>query len=390
MTLAPVSGKMQPMKPKLRLHSSATVANTAAARHCISLPAPFVMHLGGILPEVQIAYETWGRLAADKGNVILLFAGLSPSAHAASSPADPAPGWWEDMVGPGKPLDTERFYVVCVNSLGSCFGSTGPASINPETGRPYAVHFPTLTVEDIAATARAALQALGIPRVHILVGASLGGMSALAYALMFPNEAEVLVSLSSAVHSEPFAIAVRSLQRELIRSDGAWQGGDYPAGDGPREGMRLARKLGMVSYRSAAEWLERFGRERADCAGHEPFGIEFEVESYLESRARSFIGEFDANSYLYLSRAMDLFDAAEHGGTVEKAFRHLKLRQALVVGVETDILFPLHQQRQLAEFMQRSGVATQFVSLTSKQGHDSFLVDIDRFRPTVGDFIDAL
>ncbi|MDE2090959.1 MAG: homoserine O-acetyltransferase [Gammaproteobacteria bacterium] len=378
------------MKPRLTLHSGATHADATSARKCISLPAPFRMHLGGELPEVQIAYETWGRLAADKGNVILLFTGLSPSAHAASAPADPSPGWWEDMLGPGKPLDTERFFVVCVNSLGSCFGSTGPSSINPQTGRPYAVHFPTLTVEDIAAAAHAALQALGIPRVHILVGASLGGMSALAFALMYPKDADVLVSLSSAIHSEPFSIAVRSLQRELIRRDGAWQGGEYPAGDGPREGMRLARKLGMVTYRSAVEWLERFGRERADCAGHEPFGIEFEVESYLESRARSFIGEFDANSYLYLSRAMDLFDAAEHGGSVEKAFRHLKLKQALIVGVETDILFPLHQQHQLAKFMQQAGVSTQLVSLASIQGHDSFLVDMDRFRPTVGDFIDAL
>ncbi len=378
------------MKPKLTLHSGDGISNASAARHSINLPAPFVMHLGGVLPQVQIAYETWGRLAADKGNVVLLFTGLSPSAHAASSPADPSPGWWEDMVGPGKPLDTERFFVVCVNSLGSCFGSTGPSSNNPETGRPYAVHFPTLTVEDIAAAAHAALQALGIPRVHILVGASLGGMSALAYAILFPEVADVLISLSAAVHAGPFAIAVRSLQRELIRSDVAWQGGDYPPGDGPREGMRLARKLGMISYRSASEWLERFGRERTDRAGHEPFDFEFEVESYLESRARAFIGEFDANSYLYLSHAMDLFDVAEHGGSVEKAFRHLRLKQALVVGVETDILFPLHQQRQLAECLRQGGVATQFVSLTSKQGHDSFLVDMDRFRPTIGDFIDTL
>jgi len=385
-----VSGKMPSMKPRLTLHSGNGISHTAPARRYVKLPAPFAMRLGGVLPDVQIAYETWGRLAADKGNVILLFTGLSPSAHAASSPADPTPGWWEEMLGPGKPLDTERFFVVCVNSLGSCFGSTGPASVNPDTGRPYALHFPTLTVEDIAVAARVALLALDIPQVHVLAGASLGGMSALAFAMMFPGEADVLVSLSSAVHSEPFSIAVRSLQRELIRSDGAWQGGDYPPGDGPREGMRLARKLGMVSYRSAAEWLERFGRERADCAGHEPFGIEFEVESYLESRARSFIGEFDANSYLYLSRAMDLFDAAEHGGTLDKAFRHLKLRQALIVGVETDILFPLHQQRQLAEAMQQAGVRTQFVPLTSKQGHDSFLVDMDRFRPVVGDFIDNL
>lgn len=348
------------------------------------------MHLGGELRDVQIAYETWGKLTPDHDNVLLLFTGLSPSAHAASSPADPTPGWWEEMLGPGKPLDTQRFHVVCVNSLGSCFGSTGPSSLNPADGKPYALGFPTLTVEDIAAAAHAALQALGIRRVRAVIGASLGGMSALAYALLFPAAAEVLVSLSSATHSEPFAIAVRSLQRELIRSDGAWQGGNYPPGDGPRAGMRLARKLGMMSYRSASEWLERFGRERADSAEHEPFGIEFEVESYLESRARAFVGGFDANSYLYLSRAMDLFDAAEHGGTVDKAFKRLKLQQALVVGVETDILFPLHQQRALADALRRTGIETQYLSLPSKQGHDSFLVDMDRFRPAVGDFLAGL
>lgn len=378
------------MQPKLTVHNSETAALVAPARRSVSLAGNFAMHLGGELRGVQVAYETWGKLAPDHGNALLLFTGLSPSAHAASAPADPAPGWWEEMLGPGKPLDTHRYYVICVNSLGSCFGTTGPSSINPDTGQAYALAFPTLTVEDIASAAHAALQALGIRRVRVVMGASLGGMSALAYALLFPEAAEVLVSLSSATHSEPFAIAVRSLQRELIRSDGAWQGGNYPPGDGPRDGMRLARKLGMMSYRSALEWAERFGRERADNAGHEPFGIEFEVESYLESRARAFVGGFDANSYLYLSRAMDLFDAAEHGGTVAKAFKRLQLANALVVGVESDILFPLHQQRTLAQALRDAGVGTQFLQLASKQGHDSFLVDMDRFRPAVGDFLSAL
>jgi homoserine O-acetyltransferase len=218
----------------------------------------------------------------------------------------------------------------------------------------------------------------------------MGGMSALAYALLFPADVDALVSISSAIHSEPFSIAVRSLQRELIRSDGAWQGGHYPQGEGPQEGMRLARKLGMISYRSAKEWAERFGRERARDAGAEAFGIEFEVEAYLESRARAFIGAFDANSYLYLSRAMDLFDVAEHGGSVDKALRRLKLRHALVVGVETDILFPSHQQQALAEGLTHAGVPTQFVRLPSKQGHDSFLVDMDNFRPAIGEFLAEL
>ncbi|HEX6549934.1 MAG TPA: homoserine O-acetyltransferase [Gammaproteobacteria bacterium] len=362
----------------------------SGARRIVKLPSPFMMRSGGVLHGAQIACETWGRLAADKSNVLLLFTGLSPSAHAASSPADHTPGWWEEMLGPDKPLDTQRFHVVCINSLGSCFGSTGPESADPATGRPYALEFPTLTVEDIASAAREALRVLGIPRVHVVMGASLGGMSALAYAMLFPGEADALVSISSATHSEPFAIAVRSLQRELIRTDPAWCEGNYQPGEGPREGMRLARKLGMMSYRSAGEWVERFGRERASDDSGKPFGIEFEVEAYLEARARAFVGGFDPNSYLYLSRAMDLFDVAEHGGSVAKAFSRLQLKHAHVVGVESDILFPLHQQRELANALQTAGIATQFDALASKQGHDSFLVDMARFRPVIGDFLAAL
>ncbi|MGH8281776.1 MAG: alpha/beta fold hydrolase [Gammaproteobacteria bacterium] len=226
------------MKPKLTVHTGDAILVTAPARHTLMLPGSFAMHLGGELSQVQIAYETWGRLAPAKDNVLLLFTGLSPSAHAASSPADPAPGWWEEMVGPGKPVDTHRFFVICFNSLGSCFGSTGPASVNPDTGKPYALTFPTLTVEDIAAAAHEALVVLGINHVEVVMGPSLGGMSALAYALLYPDAADVLVSLSSATHSEPFAIAIRSLQRELIRADGAWNNGVYPAGGGPHEGMR--------------------------------------------------------------------------------------------------------------------------------------------------------
>lgn len=377
------------MKPHLTVHSGGPAPTSAPARRIVTLPGRFAMRLGGELTDVQVAYESWGQLNAAKDNVLLLFTGLSPSAHAASSGDDPSPGWWEEMLGPDKSIDTERFHVVCVNSLGSCFGSTGPASLDPRSGKPYGPAFPTLTLEDVAAAAHGLLKALGVPRVRVVMGPSMGGMSALAYALMFPGEVDVLVSLSAATHSEPFAIAVRSLQRELIRSDGAWQGGHYAPGEGPREGMRLARKLGMISYRSAREWLERFGRERAN-AGSEPFGAEFEVEAYLESRAQAFVGSFDPNSYLYLSRAMDLFDMAEHGGSVDKALKRLKLKQALVVGVETDILFPLHQQHALAEALTRAGVATTYLPLSSKQGHDSFLVDMERFRPAVGEFLATL
>ena len=378
------------MKPQLTVHSGTPAPAATGARRIVTLPGIFSMRLGGELTDVQVAYESWGKLNAAKDNVLLLFTGLSPSAHAASSGEDPTPGWWEEMLGPDKSIDTRRFHVICVNSLGSCFGSTGPASLDPRSGKPYGPSFPTLTLEDVAAAAHGLLAALDIPKVKVVMGPSMGGMSALAFALMFPGAADVLVSVSSATHSEPFAMAVRSLQRELIREDGAWQGGHYAPGEGPREGMRLARKLGMISYRSAQEWAERFGRERAKDAGTQPFGFEFEVEAYLESRAQSFIGTFDPNCYLYLSRAMDLFDVAEHGGSDDKALHRLKLKRALVVGVETDILFPLHQQEALAECLRRAGVDTQFQRLPSKQGHDSFLVDMQNFRPAIGDFLASL
>lgn len=361
-----------------------------SARRSVRLPGALHMRRGGLLPEVEVAYETWGERRAD--NVVLLFTGLSPDAHAASSGADPTPGWWEEMVGPGKALDTDRQHVICVNSLGSCFGSTGPASFDAQRGAPWGLDFPVLSVEDIAAATHAALQELGIRRVAAVVGNSLGGMTALAYALMYPAEVGTLVSVSSAARALPFAIAIRSLQREFIRNDPAWQGGRYPAGGGPIAGMRVARKLGMLSYRSAAEWEQRFGRQRFKPLEQAPpagFGHQFEVEAYLEAHAQRFVGGFDANCYLQLSRAGDLFDAAEHGhdGTLAGAFGRLALRAALVVGVETDMLFPIQQQTELADLLAAPGREVEFARLDSLQGHDSFLIDIPRFAGVIRPFL---
>lgn len=362
---------------------------SASARRIARLERPFPMRLGGTLREVEIAYETWGELNAARDNAILIFTGLSPSAHAASSRDDPAPGWWEDMVGPGRPVDTRRWLVVCINSLGSCFGSTGPASTDPDTGEPYRLRFPVLTVEDIARGGFEALRSMGVERLAAVIGPSLGGMTAHAFCAMFPGVARALISISAAARSTPFAIALRSLQREMIRRDPAWAGGQYPPGAGPIGGMRLARKLGMITYRSAAEWQVRFGRERTaqERKSGDPFGIDFEIESYLEAQANRFVGQFDANCYLYISRAMDLFDLAEHGGSVSAALKLSALSKALVIGVETDLLFPLASQREIAEGLEHAGVETQFSVLASIQGHDSFLVDMERFRPAIGEYL---
>ncbi len=334
----------------------------------------FVMHRGGVLKEVVVAYESWGTLSDNHDNVVLVFGGLSPSAHACSSELDSTPGWWEYMIGPDKPIDTNKYYVVCVNTLGSCFGSTSPSSINPETKQAYGLDFPDLSIEDIAKSAHHALLDLGIDHVHAVVGGSMGGMSSLAYALMYPQEVDYLISISAATRALPFTIAVRSLQREIIRCDPAFKNGLYSPDQEPTSGMVLARKLGLMSYRAAEEWHQRFNRARvsADRKSKDRFGIEFEVESYLDYNAHKFVKTFDANSYLYLSRAMDLFDVADHGGSVNAGLAKIQTKSALIIGVETDILFPVHQQQEIANGIRKSGRPAEFVQLDSINGHDSF------------------
>ncbi len=344
----------------------------------------------GELVSPTIAYETWGTLSSDHSNCILIFTGLSPSAHACSSKEDPSTGWWEDMVGPNKPINTNEYFVICINSLGSCFGSTSPISINPETDEPYRLSFPVLSVEDIANAANELLKVLDISVLHAVIGPSMGGMSALSFCQLHPGKTKRLISISSAARSSPFSIALRSLQREIIRNDPSWENGDYDlSGNGPISGMRLARKLGMITYRSAKEWSARFGRERAMDKDLKSgaFGVDFEIESYLESHANKFIGAFDPNCYLYLSRAMDLFDASDPDGNLENSFKQLKLEEALIIGVETDLLFPISQQEELAEALEKYVNKVRLVRLDSLQGHDSFLVDMDRFRPVISSFI---
>jgi homoserine O-acetyltransferase/O-succinyltransferase len=345
------------------------------------------MHRGSSLRSPVLAYETWGTLNPAGDNAVMIFTGLSPSAHATSSPADPAPGWWEEVVGPSRPIDTRRYFVVCMNSLGSCFGSTGPASIDPLSGNLYGLGFPVLTLEDIATAGKALLTHLGIGKLHTVVGPSMGGMTALAFAVQNPGSANCLLLISTAARALPFAIALRSLQREMIRRDPGWGNGNYPPGSGPITGMRLARKLGMMTYRSAQEWQQRFGRERipGERQSGDPFALDFEIEAYLDAHAQKFTGQFDANCYLYLSRAMDLFDICEHGESIKAALSKIRARRAMILGVTTDILFPVQQQRELAEALRDVCPSVDYRELPSIQGHDSFLVDMEGFRPPIAE-----
>jgi homoserine O-acetyltransferase len=351
---------------------------------------PFRFASGGQIPHVELAYETWGELNTDRSNAVLILTGLSPNAHAASSENDPEDGWWEPMIGPSRPIDTDRNFVICINSLGSCKGSTGPASINPKSGKQYRLSFPDLLIQDIASSARLVLTSLGIEQLRALVGPSMGGMSCLALLRQKPDIARHFLAISTAARAEPFAIAIRSLQREMIVRDPHWKDGAYTNDDWPETGMRLARKLGMISYRSEPEWRQRFGRQLQVRYNERLFGMHFAIESYLESAAKKFIRNFDPCCYLYLSRAMDLYDISEGFTDIEAAFEDLKLESVKVVGVETDFLWPPHQQKDICRLFTTHGVACNLDMLPSIQGHDSFLVDYDRFCPVVRDYFQHL
>lgn len=366
----------------------------------VDLPATFPMKRGGALHGGRIAYETWGSLSAARDNAVLIVTGLSPDAHAAANDGNPEPGWWQPMLGPGRPIDTDRWFVICVNSLGSCKGSTGPASTNPATGEPYRLDFPELSVEDGADAAAHAVRSLGIERLACVIGNSMGGMVALALLLRHPGIAPAHINISGAARALPFSIAIRSLQREAIRLDPNWNDGRYDDATYPESGMRMARKLGVITYRSALEWDGRFGRVRLDSdrADGDPFGLEFEVESYLEAHARRFVRRFDPNCYLYLSRSMDWFDLGEyrggscgsHASNTRAGLALVRIERALAIGVQTDILFPLQQQQEIAEGLAAGGADARFLPLESPQGHDAFLVDYERFGPAVRDFLAGL
>ena len=354
----------------------------------------FEFKRGGKLPNITMAYETWGKLNSAKSNVVVVLTGLSASSHIASSSSDKSAGWWESMVGKNKPINTEEFHVICINTLGSCFGSTSPVTINEKTKKPYRLTFPELSVEDMARGSYLLLKKLGLDRVKYLIGPSLGGMQALALSSLYNDIVENIILISTATQAHPYAIAIRSLQREVIRKDPLWNNGFYDYDKPPLNGVRIARKIGMTSYRSPREWIQRFGRKRTseEKLNQNTFGVdntnfEYEIESYLEHHAIKFQKLFDANCYLYLSRAMDWFDLADHGNSTQEVFSRFKIENALVISAKSDTLFPPQQQKEIAEGLSQSGTKVEYKELQSIQGHDSFLVDIDTFGKEIRKFM---
>ena len=336
---------------------------------------PFTCEWGGLLPEFSLAYETWGTLSPRRDNAVLLHTGLSASSHAKSHPRNPSDGWWERFIGPGAPIDTDRHFVICSNLLGGCYGSTGPMSTNPATGEPWATDFPILTVTDMVRAQLRLLDHLRIEKLHASVGASLGGMQSLAIAALAPERVGRLVSISAALRAYPQSIALRFVQRQAVMADPDWRGGRYYGASFPHRGQRIAREIGTITYRSGPEWQERFGRERGD-DGPPRLDEDFQVERYLAYQGDKFCLQYDANSYLYISKAMDLFDLLEDKGTGPLVERILC--PALVIGVTTDVLFPVWQQRELAEALTKRRVAVTYVELDAAYGHDAFLIERER------------
>lgn len=332
---------------------------------------------GAILAPATLAYETWGALAPAADNVVLICHALTGDAHVADldAPDDPRAGWWNPLIGPGRVFDTDRYFVVCSNVLGGCYGSTGPASPHPADGRPYGMRFPLVGIGDMVRAQRALLDALGVRRVAVVVGGSIGGQQAIEWAVAYPDFVERVAVLAAGARLGAQGIALNEIGRRAIAADPRWRDGAYPPGDGPADGLAIARMVAMLSYTSADLLDDRFGRRLAARPTWQPgFGDAFDVESYLQYQGRKLVRRFDAATYVVLSRAMDRYDAAAGPGRGSDAAALGRVRSSLLaVGVTSDWLFPPAQVRALAEGVRAAGGRARYVEIASPLGHDAFL-----------------
>jgi homoserine O-acetyltransferase len=364
--------------------------NAAPVSKVYRVPQPLSLDSGQVLEGCEIAYETYGTLAADTSNAVLVCHALTGDQYLASPhPITGKPGWWERMVGPGLPIDTNRHFVICANVIGSCMGSSGPASLAPD-GQPYAMRFPVITIRDMVRGLVALLDGLGIDKLHAVVGGSMGGMQALSLAANWPQRAaRVLVIASTARHSAQ-NIAFHEVGRQAIMADPAWAEGDYyEAQAKPDNGLAVARMAAHITYLSEAGLTEKFGRRLQDReAKGFGFDAEFQVESYLRYQGSGFTRRFDANSYLYITRAMDYFDIAEeHGGKLANAFAGTQARFCLV-SFDTDWLYPTAESRHIVHALNAAGAKVSFVELSAPHGHDSFLLEHDQLDRVVKGFVE--
>lgn len=351
---------------------------------------PFALEAGGFLEEAVQAYETWGDLAPDGSNAVLICHALTGDAHVASTPGvqQGAPGWWEKVVGPGRAVDTDRYFVVCINVLGGCQGSTGPSSNNPTTGRPYGSSFPVVTIRDMVRAQARVADHLGIERWSAVIGGSMGGMQVLEWATMFPGRVQRMAPLATSWAASAMQIAWSAVGRTALALDPRWRGGDYydaEPGDGPHAGLATARAIAQIHYRSDESFQDRFGRDLVD--SNHLFGLwdRFEVESYLDYHGEKLVGRFDANSYLHLNRSMDTHDVARGRRSLDAAAQRIKAVTA-TASIDSDILYPPHQQLEIQRVITEAGGRCRYVEIDDPNGHDGFLLATDQ----VGDLIVSL
>jgi homoserine O-acetyltransferase/O-succinyltransferase len=355
------------------------------------LGTPLRLDSGASLPAPQIAYETYGVLDAARSNAILICHALTGDQHVASlNPRTGKPGWWERVVGPGKPIDPERYLIICANVLGSCMGSSGPASPDPAAGGSYAMRFPVITIRDMVRAQAALLDHLGIARLRAVVGGSMGGMQALEWAATYPERVEAALVIASSARHSAQNIAFHEVGRQAIMADPNWRGGDYYGAEPPSAGLAVARMAAHITYLSEAGLTEKFGRRlQARDAKSFGFDADFQVESYLRHQGISFTDRFDANSYLYITRAMDYLDIAEeHGGSLANAFRGNRTRFCLI-SFDSDWLYPTAESRAIVHALNAAGAPVSFVELSSPFGHDSFLLEHPEMFRVIDGFLRA-
>lgn len=343
---------------------------------CAHAPEEMILDSGQKLGPLTIAYEMYGSMNADKSNVILVLHAFSGDAHAAGyhSDADKKPGWWDAMIGPGKALDTERYCVICSNVIGGCEGSTGPSSVNPATDKPYGLSFPMITIGDMVQAQKKLIDHLGVEKLLCVIGGSMGGMQVLQWVSAYPDMVTSAIPIATALKHSPQQIAFDEVGRQAIMADSDWRGGEYYDSGQPEKGLAVARMIGHITYMSDQSMEKKFSRRLKDQKYSFKFKPEFEVEGYLRYRGDVFVGRFDANSYLYITKAMDYFDLSENkliadGTTIDTKF--------LVLAFHSDWLYPLYQSLEIVRQLRMRRVDTTYCEIRSSYGHDAFLLEVE-------------
>lgn len=355
---------------------------------------PFALEQGGVLGEVMVAYETWGERNADGSNAVLVCHALTGDAHAAgdSGPGQPTTGWWDPLIGPGRALDTDRYFVVCANVLGGCQGSTGPASLDARRGLPHGSAFPVVTVRDMVRAQRRLADALGIRRWLSVIGGSLGGMQVLEWGVIYPDRVRSLISIASTAAASAQQIAWSTVGRQAVAGDPNWRNGDYydaEPGHGPQAGLALARQIAQIHYRSEPIFEQRFARNSTDPIDHFGMWDRFDVEAYLDYQGDKLVRRFDANSYLVLNRAMDLHDIGRGRGGVSDALARITVPTA-IMSIPTDTLYPPYQQEALRDGLMAHATSVEYVVVESPHGHDGFLLEFDQVGAAIAKFLARL